>query len=391
MFFESSTANGDKSIQPPAQTSESPLMKEPHSIQRAAQGVEAVAADLGSGIKDEIIHNPTRIVENFGTGMMISIGFSKLGAPIKAIIGVAAAAQSAYGLYENTPGWLKDAKIVGGWDNASAGETQVAHAQLQGLGAGATDLTFLAIGTGAMLSRRPSEFESVATLVEEKAALSEVQSSRVAVAGNTNTPPEILERLAVEKQGDARDQLAIHEQLALNSSTPPKVLIELAKQENCFPKILAILGKEGEHSVREAVAGNKNTPPETLLQLAHDRASWVQLAAVANASMPADVLTELVNDQTLMLWPKVAAHPNTSIDTLKDLADDWHSWTRMAVAQNRSAPSAVLAQLANDKNSNVRFNVAENENTLYEVLVKLADDKSSYVRAAALKRLSPSE
>ena len=99
---------------------------------------------------------------------------------------------------------------------------------------------------------------------------------RRVVAGNPNTPKQILEKLA----GD--DFPAIRRRTAENPNTPVKVLQELACDQHS--------------DVRLAVAENPSTPQETLAILATDEDSDVRYGVAENPHMPEDILVRLCED-----------------------------------------------------------------------------------------------
>lgn len=97
------------------------------------------------------------------------------------------------------------------------------------------------------------------------------------VAGNPNTPKQILERLAEDSTP------AIRQRTAENPNTPVKILNELAHDEH------------GE--VRLAVAENLSTPQDTLAYLASDEDMDIRYGVAENPHMPEDILVQLCEDE----------------------------------------------------------------------------------------------
>jgi len=213
------------------------------------------------------------------------------------------------------------------------------------------------------------------------------------------------------------------QRLALDPSTPPEVLKQLAEDENV--------------KVRAWVSENPSTPPEVLRQLAQDGASWVRMEVAENLNAPRDVLAQLAQDENanvrgaaqenpnyrghrtsqlrllaqgrefdveemeefsttpeglalsedVRTRERVAGDPSTPPEVLKQLARDEDWGVRAAVAKNFNTPSSVLRQLAQDEDVAVRLNVADNPNTPREVLQQLARDEDGDVQEAAQENL----
>jgi len=100
---------------------------------------------------------------------------------------------------------------------------------------------------------------------------------RRVVAGNPNTPTQVLARLA-------RDHFSvIRRHVAENPRTPPDVLRQLAQDHDM--------------DVRLAVADNIHTPPDTLALLATDESIDVRYDLAENRHLPHQVLVDLANDE----------------------------------------------------------------------------------------------
>jgi len=100
---------------------------------------------------------------------------------------------------------------------------------------------------------------------------------RRVVAGNPNTPTQVLARLA-------RDHFSvIRRHVAENPRTPPDVLRDLAHDQDM--------------DVRLAVADNVHTPPDTLALLATDPSIDVRYDLAENRHLPHQVLLELAKDE----------------------------------------------------------------------------------------------
>ncbi|MBI4532807.1 MAG: hypothetical protein HY711_02580 [Candidatus Melainabacteria bacterium] len=99
---------------------------------------------------------------------------------------------------------------------------------------------------------------------------------RYIVAGNPNTPKEVLARLANDTLENIRRRVAE------NPRTPVSVLLQMASDPNI--------------DVRLSVAENPNTPPEVLEQLAADDNVDVRYGVAENPHIPAEILVRLADD-----------------------------------------------------------------------------------------------
>ena len=100
---------------------------------------------------------------------------------------------------------------------------------------------------------------------------------RYIVAGNPNTPKEVLAKLATDTLE------SIRRRVAENPRTPVQSLIQMAQD----PSV----------EVRLSVAENPNTPPEVLEQLAQDDDVDVRYGVAENPHIPAVFLQMLAEDE----------------------------------------------------------------------------------------------
>ena len=99
---------------------------------------------------------------------------------------------------------------------------------------------------------------------------------RYIVAGNPNTPREVLAKLS----GDVLEN--IRRRVAENPRTPVSTLVQMA----CDPSV----------DVRLSVAENPNTPAEVLEQLSQDDNVDVRYGVAENPHIPASILERLAED-----------------------------------------------------------------------------------------------
>lgn len=125
---------------------------------------------------------------------------------------------------------------------------------------------------------------------------------RRVVAGNPNTPKQVLERLSSDPLS------AIRQRVAENPKTPTEILLKLARDEHT--------------DVRLAVAENGNTPPEVLAMLADDEDLDVRYGVAENPHMPEEILMRLAEDEN----PYVRCR---ALKTLQVMAPDVKSRLQM--------------------------------------------------------------
>ena len=147
---------------------------------------------------------------------------------------------------------------------------------------------------------------------QEKQLCSQVQSQpdvlqvRKVVAGNPNTPRQVLTRLATDEEP------AIRRCVAVNPKTPIDVLRRLATDDS------------GE--VRLAIAENPYVPTDVLICLATDLDVDVRFGVAENPHMPEDVLFKLSTDEN----PYVRCR---AMKTLQMLAPDAQSRLKILLQQ----------------------------------------------------------
>lgn len=115
---------------------------------------------------------------------------------------------------------------------------------------------------------------------------------RRVVAGNPNTPRQVLLRLSEDKS------VLIRSAVAANPKTP----IEL----------LRVLSDDKSSEVRLAVAENNNAPWDLLLKVAGDTDADVRFGMAENPYMPEDILLSLLQDEN----PFVAWRALKTLDML---------------------------------------------------------------------------
>ena len=246
----------------------------------------------------------------------------------------------------------------------------------------------------AMLYREPSgNEESDRFLVEliEEFASSDDDSIRYCIADHPNAPPGVLERLLFDEYS------LVRETAAANDSTPPQILREMTKENDCFytlaknvamqsnapPEILDFIAREAVASTRREAASNPNMSAETLAWLAANECDRGVLCAVAaRENLPADVAVRLSRHESPLVRGWLAASSSVSVSLLEMFALDESPEVRQRLGTNSIAPVSLLEMLAIDSAAEVRAAVAANSSTPRNILERLAEDEKVEVRRA---------
>jgi HEAT repeat protein len=123
------------------------------------------------------------------------------------------------------------------------------------------------------------------------------------------------EELKVRGQMQAElDVLQVRKVVAGNPNTPRQVLARLAEDSSAY--------------IRKSVAVNPKTPPDVLKRLASDQNSEVRLAVAENPHIPAEILAMLVEDADVDVRFGVAENPHIHEDVLFQLTTDENPFVR---------------------------------------------------------------
>lgn len=196
--------------------------------------------------------------------------------------------------------------------------------------------------------------------------------ARQLAAKNRATPPDILQRLAI----DPAQPAVVRTFAAKNPGTPATALLSLA------------MG--GDKSLRAAVLRNPSTPAGALDQLAAAPEVDFRRRVAGNRNTPPGTLARLAQDADEEVRTKVALNPATDLTTLKALAADPSEGVRRGVAQRAGCPFEVLAQLCRDQSAHVRMRVVDNasfpnrEHNERKLHWLLRNHKGAWNEAAAL-------
>lgn len=131
-------------------------------------------------------------------------------------------------------------------------------------------------------------------------------------------------------------------EVKLPDDTPTR--LKLAEDENTAPEVLEKITMEefsredGDLNIIAALAGNPSTPPELLSQMLYLNTAKIRRALARNPSAPPDVLKTLATDRAQNIRVAVARNPNTPIALLIHLA------SRPDCAEAVAARKRILSQ-----------------------------------------------
>ncbi len=223
----------------------------------------------------------------------------------------------------------------------------------------------------------------------EKLSSSGYWGTQYAVAGNSNAPADLLEKLAVNIE---RREPNFRYPIANNPNTPAAVLKKLAEDDRLGLEDSAFI------FVRAIVARNPNTPADSLEKLARDtrfawlwrRKWWIKEFVAANQNTPASVLKTLAEDEDSWIRATVAENPNTPLSVLEKLIENgdidgyFFNCYVIKLVKCRKTPDTIrqkaLEKLAGSKDWTNRIIAAKNRNTPIKMLTKLLEDEHIYIR-----------
>lgn len=214
------------------------------------------------------------------------------------------------------------------------------------------------------------------------------------IAGNPETPPELLDILAHKATKN------IQKMIAQNPATDTETLIFLASKpwgEKAMlnPKLPpCFLEKHARNTLpynhRREIAANPSTPGHVLEHLASDENGYVREAVAKNPSTPPSVLKVLISD--LKPIRKMALNnPQFPRTTLEKLATSEDARSRYFAAGSSQASERLLDRLADDEDDLVRCEATSNEGMSTETLERLSHHPDPITRMLVAKHSHASE
>ncbi len=198
------------------------------------------------------------------------------------------------------------------------------------------------------------------------------------VARNPMTPAEILRQMASKRKDST-----IRKNITANSNTPIDILLKLAEK---YPGELL---NNGAWSLLLFENPNllNQIPNKTLISLLNYDLEQYYIESTEDRKIliPVTWLEQLLNSKSYLIRYCIARHPKTSVNLLEKLVEDNHKSVRAGVACNPNTPAYISEQLVEDNYKSVRTVVARNPNTPAYILEKLVEDEDYYIRSYVAK------
>ena len=191
------------------------------------------------------------------------------------------------------------------------------------------------------------------------------------LAGNRNTPPDIVARLARDPDPAVREQVAHRAGLAPTVSTElardpdPKVRKQVAHRADLDPIVLTELSRDPDRKVRERVAGYPDLDPALLAELARDTEEDVRARALLRPRTNTKAQRRQIDQAADRTADKIGrpdeAADGLDADWLAACAVSEHPLMRRIAAINSSElPADLVARLIQDPDPHVRHLMAYN-------------------------------
>lgn len=209
------------------------------------------------------------------------------------------------------------------------------------------------------------------------------RNTRIAVAKNPNTPPDVLFGLFQYFPIEVSNNPVLDFLLVEN----PNFICELCQlninilasgnfSQFFFEAVLSCLND----TYNLFVATNPHIPEQLLFRLADNKRGDIRIAIAKNTATRGELLKKLARDELHLVREVVAKQQNTPSYVLEELAKNKYDNLKLAVAKNPNTPIYILANFSKHKNENIRSAVAINPNTPLKILETLAHDKADIVR-----------
>ena len=222
--------------------------------------------DVASGAAEELFLHPVHLVEQAAAGAGLAAVAKILPGEAKVVLGIGLIALAAGNFYQSTGKWWQAAETIHHLHRSSPQALQAAHRDLQGLGAGLTDLTAAGLGGGFVFGR-------LSTLGPRATAIEPVLPSRL--APDSIGPQSQIGHVA--RRSEVTDEV-----LNLLRSDHAKLAPILKKEALTNSETLDILSNHSDHLVRTQVADHPNATAHTLERLIRDEEGSVRQAVVKN-------------------------------------------------------------------------------------------------------------
>ena len=201
--------------------------------------------------------------------------------------------------------------------------------------------------------------QSTPSIMLQDLAHDEDWKVRWAVAGNPNTPPDILDMLADD------DRYGVSSRLVYNGSV----------RQDTLQRLLPRLSDSAALAAIERLDASRLSPTERLMK------QWAgpKYNKILRDDTPGYVLSELHNVRNWVIRGAVVRHPNTWPETISKMTGDEKPEIGYSAIRRCDDPG-ILREAATSKDYNLRGIVGSNPHTPTDVLAKLARDSSRTAR-----------
>lgn len=217
---------------------------------------------------------------------------------------------------------------------------------------------------------------------------------RLAVSGNPNSSPEIIERVLERTLKDfdyAKNRDKIYLEIIRHPHTSVSSLEKLAiyGTKDIRYKLLKHPSASDylKYIVLYAHKSFLSPPNPNLFSKFATVGNWkIRLQVAQDWNTPPAILNKLTKDENKKVRQAAASNPKITQKLIAKLAKDDDEYVRSGIASNHNIPSSILLELAVDRIWRVRLGVAQNKRVSAEILDKLITDRSKHVRHAALRQ-----
>ena len=205
------------------------------------------------------------------------------------------------------------------------------------------------------------------------------------IAGNPNTPVEILEMLGAEL-ADAIVENPIFDLLLLENPESKFISLTFARASTTSVGKLRELANHKNKIIVEAVVKNQKTPVNILDSVfetnKHNLPFKIFLENKNTSDITLEKIAIYIERSNKNISSLILKHPNSSINVIKIL--EFHDG-------NLNTPYCILQKLAHHKDSQIRNLVAKYYNTPVDLLYKLSLDDCKWVKKSVAKHPKTTE
>ena len=234
--------------------------------------------------------------------------------------------------------------------------------------------------------RKQAQDENTTSETLAELANSKDYLTRQYVAGNPNTPVNLLEILSLDFPDEIIQNLAF-DLLMLENPERKFLLLCLAKSSSTTQEKLRELADKKDVHIREAVAKNKNISLEIMAYLAKERINLayqppkkvrpndiiinpgdsVRVAIARRDDIIEPIAEILSQDSSNYVRRHLAMNSNISLKIIDLLSQDSDYYVRVGIVKNINTPLEILKKLARDSHIKVRKEIAQNPNTPLDI------------------------